>query len=132
MNKKLHLLFNHTLTPEQITDAKISLGVTENNILLLPDNMIALWHNIPPEAGLNLSKHLYDLVTYFSHQNKGDYVLVQGDFGAVFYMVNQLMKMDLIPIYATTKRQVTEEKNNENQIITKRIFKHICYRKYIK
>ena len=130
MNNKLHLLFNHTLTPEQVVDARNSLGVSKENIKELPDVLKQIWQNIPPEINLDLPNYLQPLINYFSQQSKGDYVLVQGDFGAIYYMVNQLKKMELIPVYATTKRQVIEVESDENKIVVKRVFKHICYRKY--
>ena len=128
--KKLHLLFNHTLTPEQIKNAKESLGVSKENIITLPENLNKIWSNIPPDCTLNLINHLKPIAEYFSKQNKNDYVLVQGDFGAVNYMVNVLKNYDLIPVYSTTERHIIEEKNENNEIIIKRYFKHICFRKY--
>ena len=128
MNKTLHLLFNHTLTPEQIKDAQESLGVSE--IEVLPNHLKQLWSNVPPTKELNLKNHLQPIVAYFKEVQPKDYVLVQGDFGAVFYMVNQLEKMGFTPLYATTERKVIEEQNKQNEIISKRIFKHVCYRKY--
>ena len=128
MNKTLHLLFNHTLTPEQIKDAQESLGVSE--IEVLPNHLKQLWSNVPPSKELNLKNHLQPIVAYFKEVQPKDYVLVQGDFGAVFYMVNQLKKMGFTPLYATTERKVIEEQNKQNETVSKRIFKHVCYRKY--
>jgi len=56
-------------------------------------------------------------------------VLIQGDFGAVYHMVNFAKELGLIPIYATTKRESIELKQG-NKIIKKSIFKHIKFRKY--
>ncbi len=131
MNKKLYLLFNHALTPEQIVNAEKSFGIKNRNIIKLPTNLIKLWQNIPPEIDLDISQYLIPLVTYFAQKSKGDYVLVQGDFGAVYYMVNILKQMGLVPVYATTERNIIEEKLSDNKMITKRVFKHVCFRRYI-
>ena len=60
---------------------------------------------------------------------KGDYVLVQGEFGAVFYMVDYCFKTGRIPVYAATKRVVQEHKNGD-KITSKRVFEHTCFRRY--
>ena len=125
----LHTIFNHKLTPDQIKDAKENLKITE--IIDLPTDLKKLWANIPPDKNLILAQHLKPIITYFEQLNSNDFVLVQGDFGAVYYMVNKLKELGFIPIYATTERKIIEEKLSDNSIITKRIFKHICYRKYI-
>ena len=129
MNNKLYLLFNHTLTPEQVIDANDSFGITE--FIVLPEALQALWSNIPPDKGLNLVMHLKPIVDYFKKMKYMGYVLVQGDFGGVFYLVNQLQNMGYTPLYATTKRKVIEEKLPDNTIVSKRIFKHVCFRKYV-
>ena len=58
-----------------------------------------------------------------------DIVLVQGDFGATFMIVDYCLDNNLIPIYATTKRNVEETILNEN-IISKRKFSHVLFRLY--
>ena len=44
-------------------------------------------------------------------------------------MVTFSKNLGLIPIYATTKREVVEEKQGD-KIVKKSIFKHIRFRKY--
>ncbi len=129
MNNKLYLLFNHTLTPYQVRDAEIYWDITE--FVVLPEALQALWGNIPPDKDLNLVMHLKPIVDYFRKMKYKGYVLVQGDFGGVFYLVNQLQSMGYTPLYATTKRKVVEEKLPDNTIVSKRIFKHVCFRKYV-
>lgn len=129
MNNKLYLLFNHTLTPYQVRDAEIYWDITE--FVVLPAALQALWSNIPPDKDLNLVMHLKPIVDYFKKMKYMGYVLVQGDFGGVFYLVNQLQSMGYTPLYATTKRKVVEEKLPDNTIVSKRIFKHVCFRKYV-
>lgn len=61
---------------------------------------------------------------------EGDYVLVQGDFGATFYIVDYCFKNGRVPIYATTNRKV-EEKRENGTIKINRVFKHENFRKYM-
>ena len=129
MNKTLYLLFNHRLTTEQIEDAEKSLGVTD--IRYIPERLQKVWSNIPPNKELNLEKHLQPIIDYLENiDSPNEYILIQGDFGAVHFMVKQAFYLGFIPIYATTERKTIEEKLTDNTIITKRIFKHVCFRKY--
>jgi hypothetical protein len=123
----MFLLFSHKLTDEQINDAKKSLGV--NEFIYLPQELQDLWSKIPANID-SLNQYLTPLKTYLKHNaNKNDYVLIQGDFGAVYEMVNFAKSINLVPIYATTKRE-TKEQKQQDRIVKTSIFKHIRYRKY--
>jgi len=123
---KMYLLFSHTLTDSQIDDAKSTLKV--DKFIYLPKNLQKIWSEIPPELD-SLDEYLNKIKHFIKSANKGDYVLIQGDFGAVYHMVNFAKELGLIPIYATTKRESIELKQG-NKIIKKSIFKHIKFRKY--
>jgi hypothetical protein len=123
------LLFNHTLTNAQKEDAKSSLDVKE--FITLPKELLYIWSNIPTET-----ESLFVLLTpireFISKEaRKGDYILIQGDFGATYAMVEFTKSLGLIPVYATTKREVIETKEGE-KVIKKSIFKHERFREYEK
>ena len=61
-----------------------------------------------------------------------DFVLIQGDFGAVYLMVNFAFSLGLIPVYATTERIVVEKRMQDNTVKSERIFKHKMFRRYEK
>ncbi|HPX76910.1 MAG TPA: CRISPR-associated protein Csx20 [Bacteroidales bacterium] len=125
--KKIFLLFSHTLTQGQEENAKSSLGIT--NFVYIPKDLQKLWSKINPQGSLNINK-LSELLNWISSESKkGDYVLVQGDFGAVVYIVHAIEKMGLIPIYATTKRQSKEMESN-GVVEKTQIFKHEGFRRY--
>jgi hypothetical protein len=85
--KKLFLLFSHTLTPKQATDAKNSLGV--EIFLNLPENLKTLWGNVPPDVDLDFDKYLQPIKDFLVQEAKEqDIILVQGDFGATFQIVD--------------------------------------------
>ena len=63
--------------------------------------------------------------------NEQDYILVQGEFGATFYIVDYCFKNNLIPVYATSVRRV-EEIREGDKVLTNRVFVHEGYRKYIR
>ncbi len=127
--KNLILLFSHTLTPEQITDAQSSLGV--ENFVSLPENLKTIWGNVPPEADLDFSKYLQPVTDFLTQEAKtNDIVLVQGDFGATFQIVAFCKTQQFIPIYATTERVAIEQTQADGSVILQKVFKHKAFRKY--
>ena len=122
--KKMFILISHNLTPEQEEDAKRDRQVDE---FIYVKNSI--WQNIPPENEKisNLLNEIKESI--LKDAKKGDLLLVQGDFGATYIMVNFAFQNGLVPIYATSKREVVEIKKDEN-ITTIRKFRHIRFREY--
>lgn len=121
------LLFNHTLTSAQKKDAQTSLGV--ERFTALPPELQEIWSHIPPEIQTlkSILKPIKEFVSQTSTKNK--YILIQGDFGATYEMVNFSKSLGLIPVYATTKREVLEIQK-DHKIFKESIFKHIMFRKY--
>ncbi len=71
-----------------------------------------------------------DLMVWLDENaSKGDYVLVQGDYGATFMIRTYCLKRKLIPVYATTRR-VAQEWNEGGKIITVRELEHANFRRY--
>jgi len=124
MTKTLHLLFSHHLTDEQIKDAKESMQVSD--FAPLPSNLQKSFSNVPP--GLEtLTEYAKPFKAYLQEKaTEGDFVLIQGDFGLCFILVEFCKGANLIPVYATTKRIAVEENGIK---ISK--FKHIKFRRYI-
>ncbi len=127
---KLVVLFNHRLTDLQKQDVRASLGVTE---FIEPDiGLRQAWANIPTEA-----ENVRDTAEFIRVRNwlgqvgkPGDYVLIQGEFGATFAMVQASLQYQLIPIYSTTKRQAVEEHQPDGGVITRHLIRHVRFRKY--
>jgi hypothetical protein len=126
--KKLFLIFSHKLTNEQIDDAKNSLNIEKFEYL--PKELQIIWSNIPTDLK-SLDEYLNPIKEYLKkYSNNSDYVLIQGEFGAVYNIVNYSKTNNLIPIYSTTKRVVSE--NIVNGIIEKKsIFSHVIFREYL-
>jgi len=126
--KFLFTLFNHTLTASQKDDAVKVLGVT--HIEEPPREILDLWSQIPP--------HLQDLYSYLEPVRKwlkistrpGDYLLLQGDFGAVFLLVEFANRIKIMPVYSTTERIVVEKPLAGGTVKLEHQFKHIIYRHY--
>ena len=125
--KQLFLIFSHKLTQKQIEDAKASLGVEK--FVSLPQDLQKLWSNIPPELE-NLEEYLTPLKEYIkANANRGDYALIQGDFGGCYTMVNFVKSQGLIALHSTTKRDAIE-KEIDGKIVKTSHFEHIIFRKY--
>ena len=121
---QLFLLLNHSLTQEQIQDLQ-DLKVTE-----IIDLNTGKWGQIPPEME-DITPLLQEYFTTLKNQaQKGDYLLVQGDFGATYQLVNFAKTLGLIPIYATTLRETKEMQNADGSIAKHSVFKHCRFRKY--
>jgi len=123
----MFLLFSHKLTATQIEDATKNFGIDE--FVPLPEELQQIWSNVPPQLK-SLKKHLKPLKKYLKKNlNSDDYVLIQGDFGAVYEMVNYVKKSNTVALYATTKREFTEKKIDD-KIIKTSIFSHILFREF--
>ena len=124
----LFLLFSHTLTADQTADAEQTLGVTA--FVALPPAVQALWSDIPPDAE-TLTAHLQPVLNWLIvNARPGDYVLAQGDFGAVYAAVTAALQHHLIPIYATTARHTLEIRQPDGSIQIQRVFRHVRFRRY--
>ncbi|WP_455542955.1 CRISPR-associated protein Csx20 [Intestinibacter sp.] len=126
--KKFIVLMSHDMSELQKNDAYKNLEVDE--IIEAPKKIKTIWANINPTSELDIDR-LNDVILWIKGiSQKQDYILVQGEFGATFYIVDYCFKNNLVPVYATSVRRV-EETRNGNEVLTNRIFVHEGYRKYI-
>lgn len=125
--RKMILLFSHDLTEEQRSDAKERLGVEE--FVALPEDIQKLWSNIPAVSE-DIADYLAPIQAFVEEvSSSGDVVLVQGDFGATYAMVNFCKSLDLLAVHATTKRNVVE-REQDGKIVKTSVFEHVLFRKY--
>jgi len=123
----LFILLNHSINDIQKKDAR-NMGV--KNFIVLPPDLQKIWQNISP-AETKLASFLTPIKQWLSERAvPGDFVLIQGDFGACWLMVNFSFQNKLIPLYSTTERKVVEIENKDGSIQTIRQFKHVMFRKY--
>jgi hypothetical protein len=124
---KIFLLFSHKLTQIQIDDAKESLGIDE--FIYLPNELQELFSQIPADLK-DIQKYLEPIDLFLINEaKKGDYVLIQGDFGAVWHFVKTSFEFELIPIYSTNKR-IAKEIFEGDKVIKTSEFEHTIFRKY--
>ena len=112
----------------QEDDARISFDVCR--IVLPPLEISRLWLEIPPAAE-GLSAHLTPVFAWLAACTQpGDYVLIQGEFGATFLLVNEALRLGLTPIYSTTRREAVEEHGPDGRVHLHHIFSHVRFRRY--
>lgn len=123
--KNLLLLFSHKLTKNQIEDAKENLNIT--TFIYLPDKLRKIWSSIPLE-----SEGLDNIFKEFISKNctKGDYILIEGEYGMVYKMVNWSLNEGYIPIYSYSRREYIKEVLADNTVKNTHYFKHIYYKVY--
>ncbi len=125
--KKLFLLFSHTLTDAQESDAKASLGVEE--FMALPSELQTLWSNIPPHL-TKLDDYLEPLKEYIrTNAKEGDVFLIQGDFGGCYEMVSFVKSLGFKAVHSSTKRDVVE-KMVDGKVLKTSVFEHVLFRAF--
>jgi len=125
---KMFVLLNHEVTREQIDDARHSMDIWE--IMPTPENIKHIWANIPADVE-SIENTLSPVKAWLDCQaSDGDVVLIQGDFGAVYHMVNYAFSKKLVPVYATTSRMAAEVVKDDGSVEITRIFRHRMFRRY--
>ena len=126
--KKLLLIFNLHLTTNQSVNASSSLGV--DSIVDLPEKLKPIWKQIPPNFK-KIAIYPKPIKAWpLREAHKGDYVLIQGDFGACYILVNVAFGNGLVPVYSTTKRKVSEVHGANGEVEFIHSFRHIAFRGY--
>ena len=105
--RTFHLLFSHQLTSEQEDEVYLTLHC--KRILPLPESLQTYWSQVPAagELSIGIIKKFIDYLAMNSVED--DYVLIQGDYGMVFALVDWCLHYGRIPVYATTERHAVEK-----------------------
>jgi len=122
--KKLYVFLSHFLTEEQKKDAIKTLGVTK--FVSLPSPLQKKWGNI--ESDRSLKEKLKPFFDYIlDNVTRDDYLLIQGEAGISFALVDWCLTNGYQPIYSYTKRVVIEKEIEKNKVEKKSVFKHIKF-----
>lgn len=124
----LFLLFNHLLSEKQASLARQELRV--GKIIDPPADISRHWANVPPEQE-SIRYFLEPVFSWIDNNvSAGDFLLVQGDFGACYLVLEHISNTEIIPVYSTTTRQAVEKKLDDNTVQLSHIFSHVRFRKY--
>ena len=122
--KTMYILMSHNITAQQKEDAKRTLDV--QHFTVLPTDK---WSQIPAETE-SVETSLLQLKRQLMIQARwGDLLLVQGDYGATYNMVQFAKENGLVPVYATSVRKAYEVVKGD-KITTVREFRHVRFREY--
>lgn len=128
IEKKMFLVFNHMLTQGQETQAKDVWGVT--SFITLPPGLNKIWKQIPADLE-NISNVILPVQQWLKKEaNENDVVLIQGDFGATWLLVDFALRVKLIPVYSVTQRDAREVVQPDGSIKTTHVFNHRRFRLY--
>ncbi len=124
----LFLLFSHTITPIQEEQAYMELGV--GSIIEPPLEIRKIWSAIPP-ADDALMPFLPPVFSWLEQNaESGDFVLIQGDFGATYLLVRHALTRGYIPVYSTTEREAVETRLEDEGRQVTHTFRHVFFRRY--
>jgi len=127
--KKMFLLFSHKISDTQILYAQEQMAIDE--FVYLPKDLQSLWSNVPSDLN-SLQNYLQPLEDYLNKSlHRGDIALVQGDFGAVYQIVNYCRLKNIQSYYATTKRNVIEYTDKNSKSVKKSVFEFRRFREYV-
>lgn len=123
---KVYCLLNHALTQNQIKELKEKYNASD--IIYPSEELSASWSQIPATETLDMSI-INNVVLWLKDACADDLLIIQGEFGSTFMLVDYALKRKLIPLYAVTKRVASEQRNGET-VSRHYVFEHVCFRKY--
>ncbi len=123
---KAYCLLNHSLTQNQLAELKEKFGTTE--IVYPVEKIASTWAQMPVAPVLDRNV-IQTIVDWLSTARTGDVLVVQGEFGATFMIVDYAIRRGLIPLHAVTRRVAQEHREGE-QVHRQYVFEHVCFRRY--
>lgn len=124
--RKAFVLLNHHLTDNQIKELN---GKYLCDQIIYPGKELSdKWSGIAPVSELDMNT-IKEVINWLDSSSMDDVLVIQGEFGSTFYIVDYALQKGIIPVHAVTKRVAQESREGE---IVKRsyVFEHCCYRKY--
>ena len=126
--RKCYCLLNHVLTQKQLDELVQKYQVSD--IEYPPNSVSDFWRQILASVQI-LKSNLQPITEWLNSAEKDDLIIIQGEFGSTFALVDWALSKAFIPVYAVTKRVETEEKQGET-VMRHYIFEHECFREYKK
>jgi len=125
---KVFVIMSHPLSVEQ--EGELHTRFAPEEILFLPESLKSTWTSIPSLGPWN-PEWIEDILTWLKGEMvPGDIAIVQGEYGATFFLVNWLKERGIDSYYATTERQAIETIREDGSVEMKKIFRHVNFRQY--
>lgn len=119
----VYIFFSHTLLIEQKLELKEKFFCKK--IIYLPKKLQILWSNIQEDE--DYAEIFFDFLKINAKEK--DYILIQGEWGITYKMIEFSKKRGLIPIYSFSKR-ISNEEIKKDVVVKTSYFKHIKFKKY--
>lgn len=127
-NRQCFLLWSHNASSEQVQDLKINWKI--DKIFELPAELRSIWSQVPVRD-INWNIYVSKICEWVKgHSQKNDLVVVQGEYGLTYYMVDWCKANNLLPVYSLTERNSVEEKKITGEIIKVSKFVHCGFRPF--
>lgn len=123
---KAYCLLNHQLTLNQISELKNTYNV--ETVIYPNEELSKRWSQIPTVKEIDMSI-IEEVCNFLKNAEKNDVLIIQGEFGSTFMIVDYALKHQLIPLHAVSKRIAKEEREGE-KVKREYIFEHVCFRQY--
>lgn len=120
--KKAFIFFSHKLTEKQIDELTTKWQCEK--IISLPENLQTAWSNVNADADIRIFADFLK-----ENSSEGDILLIQGEWGTTFNLINYAKDNNLVPIYAFSVRNSIEKKEGE-AIIKTSVFEHLEFKRY--
>jgi hypothetical protein len=128
--RKMLLIFSHELTEDQEREAASLFGC--NEIITLPAGLQERWSNVDPSLD-DITGDIEQIIKWISGCSaEGDYLLVEGDFGMTFAVVSWALSNNRIPVYSTTGRDYSRNKDSDGSVVNIHRFRHVKFRHYVR
>lgn len=126
---KAFCLLNHNLTENQVRELKEVFGVEE--VEYPPEAVQKAWSGVPLENRV-LKEFLEPIRDWLNGRGAeaGDCIIIQGEFGYTFALVDYCLQRGMIPLHAVTRRVAQESREGET-VRRSYIFEHLCFRPYL-
>jgi hypothetical protein len=126
--RKAFIVLNHTLIEDQKTELQHFFSV--DSFIEMPEEVKSIWSGLRPEVDI-YSSGINDVISWLERYGKeDDIVIVQGEFGATFYVVNFCFHKGMVPVYASSERRYMEKKYPDGRVDRHHIFKHVKFKLY--
>ena len=123
---KTFCLLNHVLTENQ--EMELEKKFRSERIVYPQKELSDEWAQVPPSEQIDLGI-AGRVARWLSDAERGDILIVQGEMGLTFAIVDYALRNGLVPVHAVSRREECEVRDGE-QVTKRHVFRHVCFRKY--
>ena len=124
----LFVIMNHRLHDVQAEGARKTFSI--NRIVEMPENLAKIWRTVPPQED-KIAPFLEPVKKWLgNHAKPGDYILIHGEPGASYLMINFAFEKRLKPIHSTSYRNADETSLPDGTAVVRHIVKQERFRFY--